>query len=167
MSEPKYFRVKNWDKFQHYKGKRFEGTVDMPWLKLYRSLINSADWVSLKDAEKAWLIGILCIANKHGFVENDASLVQVRARLRRKPDLKKLALLGFIEFKDEIDVGHASTMLAQCYIEKSRVDKKHGVDSFTRDGLRNQRKNLIEKQLKQLTSSSLASPTGGSELWDD
>lgn len=50
-----YLRIRNWDKFQHYK------TRTPPWIKLHKTLLDDFDFASLPDASKAlapylWLL---------------------------------------------------------------------------------------------------------------
>jgi hypothetical protein len=64
------FRVKAWNKFQHFKDRR------PPWIKLYRDLLEDMDWHELDGDSAKALIGIWLIAS-----ENDGNL----------PDMKRLA----------------------------------------------------------------------------
>jgi len=53
-------RVKNWDKYQHFKNKE-----DMKWFKLYgRDLLNDPDFMMLDDSLQATLIKIWCLASE-------------------------------------------------------------------------------------------------------
>ena len=47
-----YYRVKNWERFQHYKDR------NPPWIKLHYEIMTSADWVMLADASK--LLMMVC-----------------------------------------------------------------------------------------------------------
>ena len=67
MSE---LRIKNWDKFQHFKDRR------PPWIKLYRDLLDDMEWHELDPVAAKALVMIWVIAS-----EADGEL----------PELKKLA----------------------------------------------------------------------------
>ena len=54
-----YLRVKNWEKFQHYKDRT------PPWIKLYRDLLNDYEFSCLQDASKAHLMLIWLLAFSH------------------------------------------------------------------------------------------------------
>lgn len=63
-------RIRNWNKFQHFKDRR------PPWIKLYRDLLDDPDWHELDPMAGKYLTALWLIAS-----ENDGEL----------PDLKKLA----------------------------------------------------------------------------
>jgi len=87
-----YFRVKNWDEFQHYKDR------NPPWIKLYNTLINDYSYVCLQDDTKLHLIHIFLYASQH---ENKipadeeflSNVLNVNSQVRLKPLLDN----GFIE----------------------------------------------------------------------
>lgn len=114
-----YYRIKNYGKLNHYK---FEKQSQI-WIKLYKNIVMSRDWVSLKDHQKVWMIALLCCANQHGCVEKDERMLQLRANLRRKPDLRKLQEIGFIELIDSNDGGRSSILLESHYADRL-IDRK-------------------------------------------
>jgi hypothetical protein len=59
MTTPKYLRVTNWTKYQHYKDRT------PPWIKLYNSLLDDYAFCSLPDASKAHFLCILLAASRH------------------------------------------------------------------------------------------------------
>jgi hypothetical protein len=63
-------RIKNWEKFQHYKDR------DPPWIKLHRGLLNDPDWHDLDPVAAKSLVMLWMIAS-----ENEGNL----------PDARKLA----------------------------------------------------------------------------
>lgn len=53
-------KIKNWDKFQHFKHK-----TDMKWFKCYgRDLLNDPDFMKMDDAKQATLLKLWCLASE-------------------------------------------------------------------------------------------------------
>ena len=53
-------RIKNWDKFQHFKHKS-----DMKWFKCYgRDLLNDSDFMKMDDVKQATLFKLWCLASE-------------------------------------------------------------------------------------------------------
>ena len=77
-------RVKNWNRFQHFKDRR------PPWIKLCRDLLDDPDWHELSGDEAKALVMIWLVAS-----ENDGNL----------PDNRKLA------FRLRIDERQVETLL--------------------------------------------------------
>jgi len=77
-------RVKNWQRFQHFKDRR------PPWVKLHRDLLDDPDWHDLSGDEAKALVMIWLVAS-----ENDGNL----------PDNRKLA------FRLRIDERQVETLL--------------------------------------------------------
>lgn len=67
-------RIKNWEKFQHFKDRR------PPWIKLYRDLLDDADWHELDPKKAKFLVMLWLIASEnHGELPNTK---QIAFRLR-------------------------------------------------------------------------------------
>ena len=73
-------RIKNWDKYNHYKHKS-----DMKWFKCYgRDLLNDADFMMMDDVKQVTLFKLWCLAS-----ESQGRLPQVSEiafRLRKPID---------------------------------------------------------------------------------
>ena len=73
-------RIKNWDKYNHYKHKS-----DMKWFKCYgRDLLNDADFMMMDDVKQVTLFKLWCLAS-----ESQGKLPQVSEiafRLRKPID---------------------------------------------------------------------------------
>ena len=73
-------RIKNWDKYNHYKHKS-----DMKWFKCYgRDLLNDADFMMMDDIKQVTLFKLWCLAS-----ESQGNLPQVSEiafRLRKPID---------------------------------------------------------------------------------
>ncbi len=88
-------RVKNWEKFQHYKDR------NPPWIKLHYEMMTSEDWVMLSDASKLLAVVCMMIASRNdGHVRNDPAYIKRVAYLEKLPDLKPLIKSGFLMLAD-------------------------------------------------------------------
>jgi len=60
-------KIKNWDKFQHFKHKS-----DMKWFKCYgRDLLNDPDFMKMDDVKQATLFKLWCLASEsNGLLPN-------------------------------------------------------------------------------------------------
>jgi len=93
-------RIKNWERFQHYK------TRKPPWIKLYRELLDDRHFCDLSGDASKMLVMCWLLAS-----EDDGELPSVENmawRLRERPDKVRRLI-------DELNhwvVGDASTMLA-------------------------------------------------------
>jgi len=92
----KYFRVKNWEKFQHYKDR------NPPWIKLYNELLDKPEFGCLRDASKAHLLAIWMLASRTGNkILYDPAWISKRINATEDVKLEILEQLDFIEsFED-------------------------------------------------------------------
>lgn len=74
-------KIKNWDKFQHFKDRR------PPWIKLYRDLLDDKRWFDLKGEDAKTLVMLWLIASENGGSLNDLEDLCFRLRKSEK-DLK-------------------------------------------------------------------------------
>jgi len=74
----KFFRVRNFEKFQHYKDR------NPPWIKLYRSILDDPRFFRLSESERFLLLGIFILAS-----QNDNRLPADQAWLKAKLLTKK------------------------------------------------------------------------------
>lgn len=85
-------KVRNWEKFQHYKDR------DPPWIKLHFTLLSSEDWVSLDDASRVLAIACMLVASRNkGSVPNNPAYMKRVAYLNALPDFRPLISCGFFE----------------------------------------------------------------------
>src|SRR5260221_5951051 len=88
---PRFFAIKNWKKFQHYKHR------NPPWIKLHQEIFTSTDWVMLADASKLLAVVCMVIASRlDGFVPNDPAYIKRVAYLNGDVDLAPLISCGFL-----------------------------------------------------------------------
>jgi hypothetical protein len=87
-----FFRVTNWDQYQHYKDR------DPTWIKLYARLLDDYAFATLPDNGKWHLIGIFLLASKQGNrIPGDPRWVRKKIAARTRVDLETLLAAGFIE----------------------------------------------------------------------
>lgn len=102
----RYFRVVNFDRYQHYRDRR------PPWIKLHASVLDDYDFACLQDASKAHLMLIWVLASQ---VKNelpyDPEWLARKLQLVGPIDLDALASAGFIEVYEQREQG-ASKALA-------------------------------------------------------
>jgi hypothetical protein len=95
------YRIKNWKKFQHFKDRR------PPWIKLYRDILDDADFFELSDGDAKTLILLWLIA---GDDEDQKGLLpcakKLAFRLRKKESEIKQSLnrLSHWLIQDDINV---------------------------------------------------------------
>lgn len=77
-------RIRNWDKFQHYKPKNAKGHRKMAWIKVYPDLLQDDQFIFLSDTEKALLLELWCLASERSGYLKDIN--QIAFRTRRDPD---------------------------------------------------------------------------------
>ena len=73
-------RIKNWDKYNHYKHKS-----DMKWFKCYgRDLLNDADFMMMDDVKQVTLFKLWCLASESQ--GNLPQISEIAFRLRKPID---------------------------------------------------------------------------------
>ena len=121
MCDAGFIKVKNWERFQHYKDR------NPPWIKFATDTFQNYDFSRLDDASKLLAICIWTLASRSevselGSVPNDLEWIKMQCGLGEMVTDKSLQTL---EDKGFISVD--SKMLADCKqnacLEKSRVDK--------------------------------------------
>lgn len=150
----KYYKIKGWERFQHYKGR------NQIWIKLYKNILHSSDWAICSDAQKAQLIALLCIADEHGKINSDAILIRRQTNLNRAPNMAFFLEIGFIEELDTNPQSTASSLLAKCspIREEKRKKEKEETDVDTisrREENKRRAKELVERLERELPTGSL------------
>jgi len=116
-----FFRVTNWDQYQHYKDR------DPTWIKLYARLLDDYAFATLPDNTKWHLIGIFLLASKQGNrIPGDPRWVRKKIAARTRVDLDALLAAGFIE-------EDASTVLAEA--EQVAIPEKESESEERRERL--------------------------------
>lgn len=84
-------RVKNWERFQHYKDR------SPPWIKLYNDLLDDYRFTRLQDASKMHLVGIWLLASRlANRVPADPQWIADKIGATDPVDLNELVSAGFI-----------------------------------------------------------------------
>lgn len=114
------FRITNWDEYQHYKSGR-----NSPWVRLYRSMLNSEMWVSCDDASRLLAISCILLAGKDGVISGNETHIRKAARLDKDVSFQPLLDCGFLAAIDP---------LADCEQDASKVlDRVDRVDRVDRE----------------------------------
>lgn len=112
------YRIRNWDKFQHYKDR------NPPWIKLHFALLASEDWVTLDDASRVLAVASMLLASQNdGVLVGNPTYIKRVAYLNSDPDLTPLIHCGFL-----IPLADASTMLADASVLQAdaRPEERRG-----------------------------------------
>ena len=75
-----FFRVANWEQYQHYRNR------DPAWIKLYARLLDHYQFASLPDTTKWHLVGIFLLASKQGNRRHETCRSVFHGELHRKKD---------------------------------------------------------------------------------
>lgn len=101
----KYFRIKNFAHYQHYKDR------NPPWIKLHAELLTSRTWVTLDDASRVLAVACMVLASRtENKIPLDADYLRRVAYLNGPVDIAPLIAADFVEVIENID--SASTVLA-------------------------------------------------------
>lgn len=93
----KFFRVRNFERFQHYHDRR------PPWIKLYRDLWDDPRFFELKEHERYILIGIFVLASQHeNRVSASQSWLQAKLLTSKPIPLQTLIDTGWIEDAEQV-----------------------------------------------------------------
>lgn len=94
-----FYRIRNWETFQHYKDR------NPPWVKLHRELLTSETWVSGNDASRVLAIACMLIAAAtDNRIPAKPDYIQRVAYLSAPPDFEPLIENGFLEVLIEQEV---------------------------------------------------------------
>ena len=114
-------RIKNWDKFNHYKHKS-----DMKWFKMYgRDLLNDAEFMKMDDQKQATLVKLWCLASESN--GQLPSIYDIAFRLRK--DIKFIEkmieeLSTWVIYDNNIDKLYNDYITDKIKEDKNRLDNK-------------------------------------------
>lgn len=101
LAEVEYFRIKNWEKYQHHDHKK-----TMPWVKYHVSLLDDPTFASLDQLHKlTWTLLLLLCGRTSNELLYSSAWIKLKLGLSRKPDLALFESLGLIE---KIPTGRAA-----------------------------------------------------------
>jgi hypothetical protein len=107
----KYFELRSWSKYQHYKDR------NPPWVKLYTAWPDDYEWSCWSDASKLLAVCIVMLAGRvANRIPLDPTWIQQRCGLKKTPDLSELFAVGFIQEIQSLPPPEqsASSSLAEC-----------------------------------------------------
>lgn len=111
-------KVKNWEKYQHYKDR------NPPWIKLHKSLLQDRAFMLLAPASKCLLMLLWLLASETEQGETTADLDELRFRLRwndlAASELHKLEKAGFIQINASATLAAAINTQAPATPETER-----------------------------------------------
>ncbi len=88
----KYLRIRNFEKFQHYKDR------NPPWIKMYAELWGDFHFFKLADASKAHLLGLFMLASKtDNRIPLDLTWMKHEIRATGEIDVDALLASKFVE----------------------------------------------------------------------
>jgi len=92
----RHFRVRNYERFQHYKERL------PPWIKLHYTILDNYEIYSLDDATKWHIVAIWLLASRHNNrLPFDPAWIGHRINAQTPVDLDRLISLDFIEEIDD------------------------------------------------------------------
>lgn len=110
-----YYYVRNWRRFQHYKHR------NPPWVKLYRDIFTSPDWLQWTDHDR--LVALCCLSLASfdgGWLPDDPLWIKHACHLSWRVNLQPLINTGFLTLHASKTLAETKEVLATCYPE-SRV----------------------------------------------
>lgn len=106
MAQTGHLKVKNFERFQHYKDR------NPPWIKLYNDLLDDYAFGCLPDASKWLAVGLWLLASRYeNKIPADPTWIGRRLNTTEPVDLDVLLSAGFIELYHD-----ASGPLAECSV---------------------------------------------------
>src|SRR5574343_321751 len=114
------YRVKNWEKYQHYHSR----TQPLNWVKLHNSILTSEDWVCLDDSNRVLMVVCLLIAARsNGEIPDNPEYIQRLGFLNGPVSFGPLLKCGFL-IHSSTSLAMSSMSLASARIEERRVEER-------------------------------------------
>lgn len=110
------YKIKNWNKFQHFKDRR------PPWIKLYRDLLDDREWFELDPLSSKHLVNFWLLAS-----ENDGELPSINDlafRLRLKNHVVIEILMTLSHWIEQTDITLISPQYQSDPLEREREREK-------------------------------------------
>lgn len=117
---PEFYYVKNWRKFQHYKGR------NPPWVKLHTNIFRSKDWIRWTDTQRLTALCCLLVASMYdGCVPNDPILIKRLCHMDWRIDLQPLINSGFLTENASDTLADASNLQQKSSLEtETEIERK-------------------------------------------
>lgn len=123
MAPPKYLRIRNWERYQHYKtGRHSQGPLT--WVKLHTSMLHDHELTSLSIEAQLLADRLLLVAGmSRNCVPNDPKWIASATKVSVKCVPRALDQLRKIRFVEPISARELSRQgLAQSREEESREE---------------------------------------------
>jgi hypothetical protein len=102
MPSRRFVRVRNLDKYQHYRDRR------PPWVKLHQDLLEDYDFAALPDASKAHALALILLASRtDNVIPADPTWIGQKIGAKSRVDLDLLIGSGWLEFSDGLPEARA------------------------------------------------------------
>ena len=89
---PQYLRVRNWEKFQHYKNR------NPPWIRLHRTLLRDHAFHQLTEVQQWQLVRLWLLASEcENHIAWDEKWIRKAIHSSRRVQVEALIELGFLE----------------------------------------------------------------------
>jgi hypothetical protein len=107
-----YLRVRNFERYQHYKNRR------PPWIKLYKDLWSDREFFALSEKNRYFLIGILIVAS-----QNENRFPNDQQWLKRELATKKSIPIQELIDRKWLERSEVTTpiVLAECKQDASKM----------------------------------------------
>jgi hypothetical protein len=117
-SQVRYFRIKNFEHFQHYKNRR------PTWIKFYNSLLTDLEFNALTEVQQLHLLKLWLLAsqNKNKLIY-DSSTIRKRLGLDSRLSLEVFVKAGFIEIIEGTEKNASTTLAFNKEVEKEKYKK--------------------------------------------
>lgn len=157
------WRIKNWEKHQHYKDR------NPPWIKLHREMLTSRTWVSLDNDGRALAIACMLIAADTGNeIPEDEGFIRRRAYFDNEPDFEALARVGFIERIENKGVADASKDASAAQASaRPETETEAEAEAERETETEREKKTPTESRANQGSRDIYASPPGFKLWWSE
>lgn len=154
-------KIKNWDKFQHFKDRR------PPWIKLYREILDQRDIMLLSDCSHRVLIGLWLLASEDPVMEGNLPSIDdisFRLRIEKSKIIKSLEELSSFVYLDDAKMLSKEYQVDAPEIEKEiekEVEKEVEIPSSS-----SMKDIKFGEVSKAKSSRKIETPPGFEKFWE-
>ena len=136
-------KVKDWNKFQHFKDRK------PPWIKLYRDLLDDLEWHELDPVAAKALVAIWLIASESDGELPEMKKLAFRLRVTEKQAISIVSQLDHWLIQDDINLISDRYQSDSLEIETETYSKE--TETYRKEG---EAKKLISSKKPRVTSSA-------------
>lgn len=116
-NQRQYFRIKNFERFQHYKNRR------PSWIKFYNSLLTDMEFNSLTEVQQLHLLKLWLLAsqNKNRLIF-DSQTIRKRLGLDSRLSLEVFVKAGFIEIIEDTEKNASTALVSNKEVEEYKQE---------------------------------------------